>query len=218
LRRFLLNAINTKLTLTSWFFDSYNQQPITSAANQAAKQFHIRAATPADLTGIAQIIAESFHSQNGFWGWAFPLLRLGIYEDFRQRLLSSAPHHICLVAVDITAGVNKLVGTVELGLRFHDSWKQGGKSFLYLSNLAVDQQYRRHGVASKLLISCENICQEWGYKDLYLHVLEDNHQARQLYFKLGYRMHKVEYNWNLFLLKSPRHLFLHKHVAVDSIG
>jgi len=202
--------------LTSWFFDSSQQQSSTSAANQAAKQFHIRAATPADLTGISQIIAESFHSQNGFWGWAFPLLRLGIYEDFRQRLSSSAPHHICLVAVDTNkVGVNNLVGIVEMGLRFHDSWKQGGRSFPYLSNLAVDQKYRRHGVASRLLISCENICQEWGYKDLYLHVLEENHQARQLYFKLGYRMHKVEYNWNLFVIKSPRQLLLHKHLVVD---
>ncbi|WP_242072054.1 GNAT family N-acetyltransferase [Nostoc sp. FACHB-110] len=215
----MLNAINTKLTLTSWFFDSYHQQPITSATNQAAKQFHIRAATPADLTGISQIIAESFHSQTGFWGWAFPLLRLGIYEDFRQRLSSSAPHHICLVAVDTsTPGVNNVVGTVELGLRFHDSWKQSGKSFPYLSNLAVAHKYRRHGVASKLLTSCEDICREWGYQDLYLHVLEDNHQARQLYCKLGYRMHKVDYNWNLFFIKSPRQLFLHKHLSVESIS
>ncbi len=202
--------------MTSWFFDS-SRQPLTSAAHQASQQFQIRAATATDLTGISQIIAESFHSQTGFWGWAFPLLRLGIYEDFRNRLLSPAPHHICLVAIDTTiTGANNLVGTVELGLRFHNSWKQDGRSFPYLSNLAVDEKYRRNGVASKLLLSCEKLCHEWGFKDLYLHVLEDNYQARQLYFKLGYRMHKVESNWNLFFLKRSRQILLHKHLSADS--
>lgn len=205
--------------MTPWFFDSSHQQSLTSAAHQSPKQFQIRAATPSDLNNIAQIIAESFHSQNGFWGWAFPLLRLGIYEDFRNRLLSPTPHHICLVAVETTiAGTDNLVGTVELGLRFHDSWKQDARSFLYLSNLAVDQKYRRNGVASKLLLGCEKICQEWGFKDLYLHVLEENYQARQLYFKLGYRMHKVESNWNLFFLKRSRQIFLHKHLNGNSDG
>ncbi|MBU7584610.1 MAG: GNAT family N-acetyltransferase [Nostoc sp. TH1S01] len=203
--------------MTSWFFDSSHEQPLTSAANQASHKFQIRAATPTDLTAISRIIAESFHSQTGFWGWAFPLLRLGIYEDFRNRLSSPLPHHICLVAVDTTiSGSNNLVGTVELGLRFYDSWKQHGRSFLYLSNLAVDQKYRRNGVASKLLLNCEKICHEWGFKDLYLHVLEDNHQARQLYFKLGYRMHQVESNWNLFLLPRSRQIFLHKHLQQNS--
>jgi ribosomal protein S18 acetylase RimI-like enzyme len=217
LRKCSLHTISTKLALTSWFFDSYHQQPVTSAADQSAKQFQIRVATTADLTGISQIIAESFHSQDGLWGWAFPLLRLGIYEDFRHRLLSAAPHHVCLVAVDTTINTsNNLVGTVELGLRFNDSWRQVGRSFPYLSNLAVHPNYRRHGVASKLLMGCESISQEWGFKDLYLHVLENNHQARQLYFKLGYTMCKVEPNWNIFFLNRSRQLLLHKQLTGDS--
>ncbi|MBD2598001.1 GCN5 family acetyltransferase [Nostoc sp. MBR 210] len=203
--------------MTSWFFDSSHEQPLTSATEQAGQQFQIRAATATDLTAIAQIIAESFHSPTGFWGWAFPLLRLGIYEDFRNRLSSAAPHHICLVAVQTSVtGANNLVGTVELGLRFPDSWRKNGISFIYLSNLAVDQKYRRHGVASKLLLSCEKLCQEWGFQDLYLHVLEDNHQARQLYFKLGYKMCKVESNWNFFFLQQPRQILLHKRLQPNS--
>ncbi|MBD2299573.1 GNAT family N-acetyltransferase [Nostoc sp. FACHB-87] len=203
--------------MTSWFFDSSHEQPLTSAAEQAGQQFQIRAATATDLTAISQIIAESFHSQTGFWGWAFPLLRLGIYEDFRNRLSSAAPHHTCLVAVHTTvSGANNLVGTVELGVRFPDSWKKNGKSFLYLSNLAVDQKYRRHGVASKLLLSCEKLCEEWGFQDLYLHVLEDNHQARQLYFKLGYKICKVESNWNFFFFQQSRQILLHKRLLPNS--
>lgn len=210
MRRFsLLNKINNKLALTSWFFHPYHQQPVTDAAAQTSGQFQIRAATPADLTGVAQIITESFHSQQGLWGWAFPLLRLGIYEDLRHRLASPLPHHVCLVAVV----ANNLVGTVELGVRFSDAWTNVGRSFPYLSNLAVHPKYRRHGVASGLLISCEQVSLEWGFQDLYLHVLENNHQARQLYFKLGYRVHKVESNWNPFLLSRSRQIFLHKRLS-----
>ncbi len=208
-----MNQINTKLALTSCFFRPYHQQPITSAVNPTSSQFQIRAAISADLTGVAQIITESFHSQKGMWGWAFPLLRLGIYEDLRHRLALPTPHQVCLVAVDVT---NNLVGTVELSVRFSDSWAQVGKSFPYLSNLAVHPKYRRHGVASELLLSCEKVSQEWGFKDLYLHVLENNYQARQLYFKLGYRAHKVESNWNTYFLRRSRQILLFKHLSANS--
>ncbi len=212
----MLNLINTELTLTSWFFDP-NYQERMAAAEQAPCEFQIRAATPDDFNGIAQIIAESFHSQDGLWGWAFPLLRLGIYEDLRHRLLSPAPHHVCLVAVDITGLTNQLVGTVELGVRFTDSWIQVGRSFPYLSNLAVHPKYRRHGVASGLLTSCQKLSQEWGFHNLYLHVLENNYQARQLYFKLGYKVDKVESNWNPFFIRRSRQILLNKHLSNESI-
>lgn len=217
MRRFSFNQINTKLALTSWFSDPYHQEPFIPAAEQTSRQFQIRVATTADLPSIAQIIAESFHSQDGFWGWAFPLLRLGIYEDLRYRLSSPAPHHVCLVAIDTNDSTNKLVGTVELGVRFSDTWIPIGRSCPYLSNLAVHPQYRRHGVASKLLISCENFSHEWGFQDLYLHVLENNHQARQLYFKLGYQVHKLESNWNKFFFRRSQQILLHKHLRLNSI-
>jgi len=212
-----LNSINTKLALTSWFSHPYHQEPVKVVAHQSERQFQIRAATPADLYSVAQIITESFHSQHGLWGWAFPLIRLGIYEDLKQRLPSPLPHHVCLVAADTTRGANNLVGTVELSVRFSDSWTPVGKSFPYLSNLAVRPQYRRHGVASELLIDCETVSQEWGFQDLYLHVLENNYQARQLYFKLGYEVHKVESHWNLFFQKYSNQILLHKHLKNNSI-
>jgi ribosomal protein S18 acetylase RimI-like enzyme len=209
-----LNKINTKLALKYRFFYPYHQQPI----DPASYQFQIRTATSADLIGVAQIITESFHSHNGIWGWAFPLLRLGIYEDLRHRMASPAPRHVCLVALEGNAGdTNNLVGSVELGIRYSDSWSQVGGGFPYLSNLAVNPKYRRHGVASGLLTSCEKVSREWGFQDLYLHVLENNYQARQLYFKLGYRVHKVESNWNTFFLRRSSQMLLHKSLSADSL-
>lgn len=216
MKRFLLRKIKIELALTPWFFHPSNSEQITAFTHEASCQFQIRAATPADLTYVAQIIAESFHSQNGIWGWAFPLLRLGIYEDLRHRLASPAPHHVCLVAVDTNTGTaDNLVGTVELGVRFNDDWTQPGRSFPYLSNLAVHLKYRRQGAASGLLAASEKVAQTWGFQDLYLHVLENNHQARELYFKLGYRVHLVESHWSKFLLGGSRQILLHKRLTTD---
>lgn len=202
--------------MTSWFFDPYHQDPDISPAEQASWQFQIRVATADDLTSIAHIIAESFHGHDGFWGWAFPLVRLGIYEDLKHRLSSPAPHHVCLVAIETTNGASHhLVGTVELGVRLSDSWVKTGRSFPYLSNLAVHPKYRRHGIASGLLIKCEKFAHEWGFDDLYLHVLENNHQAQQLYFKLGYKLHKSESNWNRFPIRRSRQILLHKHLSIE---
>lgn len=202
--------------MKSWFFNSHHPTSFTDVSISNSCQFQIRAATSADLPSIAQIIAESFHSQKGLWGWAFPLFRLGIYEDLRYRLASMTPHQVCLVAVDTsTNGANQILATVEIGVRFCDGWINVRKCFPYLSNLAVDPKFRRYGLASSLLISCEQVCKDWGFEDLYLHVLENNHQAKQLYFKLGYRVQKVESSWDSFFFHSARQMFLHKHLAAN---
>lgn len=202
--------------MTPWFYNQSNQDLFASVTNKISSPFQIRPASPADLNAVSQIIAESFHSQKGAWGLLFPLLRLGIYEDLRHRLASSAPHHICLVAVDTNQDEsNNLVGSVELGVRFSDSWTQSGRNFPYLSNLAINPKYRRRGAASSLLLSCERVALAWGFQDIYLHVLENNHPARQLYFKQGYRVHKVEFSWNSFIFRGAQQIFLHKHLSKD---
>jgi ribosomal protein S18 acetylase RimI-like enzyme len=204
--------------LTPWFFHPLHQPSVTSASDSTDSKLQIRAVAPADLTDVTQIIAESFHKPNGLWGWTYPIMRLGIYEDLKHRLASSAPHHICLVAVDTSRTIDNLMGTVELGVRFNDACAAANKSFPYLSNLAVHPSYRRQGAASGLLMGCEKLASHWGFQDIYLHVLEDNHQARQLYLKFGYRVLKVETNWNTHFFRRARQILLHKHLSVDSIG
>ena len=198
--------------MKSWFFHPPHPQLSSKTGNLSVGLPQVRVATSDDLMSIAQIVAESFHSQKGLWGWAFPLFRLGVYEDLRYRLQFPTHHHVCLVAVDTTTKDPKIMGTIEMGVRTSNSWAGISKCFPYLSNLAVHPNYRRLGVASSLLIHCEQISQEWGFQDLYLHVLENNHQARQLYCKLAYRVYKVESLWNALLLNRSREILLHKHI------
>lgn len=174
------------------------------------------------MAGVAETLADSFHSREGVFGWAYPLLRLGIYEDLNNRVRSASPHHICLVAVDLAAqtAADKVAGTVEIAVRAitHKPNYQPNEAYRrsyqypYLSNLAVHPNHRRRGVARQLLASCEKTALSWGFHNLYLHVLENNHQARQLYFNAGYQLEQVDTSWNSWLLRKPRLLLLHKHL------
>lgn len=186
-------------------------------------------ATSADLLALTNVLAESFHSREGFLGWAYPILRLGIYEDLRNRLASSSDRYVCLVAVSASSvsppaqkspvTTDVLVGTVEMGLRSGNpleresphSWLASrSRQFPYLSNLAVHPEYRRLGVAQRLLSRCELIAGQWGYSQLYLHVLENNHPAKRLYFKAGYRLAEIDRAWNFLLFGQPKRLFMRK--------
>lgn len=182
----------------------------------------IRTATPADLTGLTEILAESFHSRSGPVGLMYPIFRLGIHEDLRNRLSSASGYYVCLVAVIPkprsllgTAPPNaseQLLGTVEMGLRSPSPWSVGDR-YPYLSNLAVHPGSRRRGVARSLMAHCEQTALQWGFSSLHLHVLENNSSARQLYFRAGYRLQEVSSGWDSLFFGQPRRLFLSKPLS-----
>jgi ribosomal protein S18 acetylase RimI-like enzyme len=186
----------------------------------------IRSVQEQDLPRLAEVLAHSFHSQDGLWGLLYPLLRMGIYEDLRSRLRNKAHRYACLVAVQsgqaqTTAQLYQLatvpgmgdrpIGTVELTVRTSQIWQPHlGKGYLYLSNLAVQVDFRKHGVAQQLLQACEQKALEWGFENIYLHVLENNYSARRLYRKAGYQLHEVEAGLGTWLMGQPKQLFLRK--------
>jgi ribosomal protein S18 acetylase RimI-like enzyme len=57
-----------------------------------------------------------------------------------------------------------------------------------MSNLAVGKQFRRKGVAEKLVIAAEELAKkQWGYDECFLYVEKRNTPALKLYKKLGYK-------------------------------
>lgn len=191
--------------------------------SQFDSYLQIRAAQLEDVSSIAEILADSFHSKEGMLGWAYPLLRLGIYEDVRNRLRTDSSHHICLVAINGVAKTDaggklhsreeNIAGTLEIAVRPTTlPWGSNYLRYPYLSNLAVRPSDRRQGVGVQLLLSCEQVVKDWGFHDIYLHVLENNYQARQLYFKLGYRLHQIDNSWSNRILGRPQQILLHKHL------
>lgn len=176
----------------------------------------VRPAQVNDLAALVEVLSDSFYARSGMMRWFLPLLRLGVYEDLRYRLRSSLPsEYVCLVAfVPVPSREQpELAGTVEISLRSTTPLQFHSLPYPYLSNLAVRLDARRQGVAQKLLYACERIALDLGFDDLYLHVLEDNHQARQLYAKSGYQPQQESSFWRCWFLRQPRKLLLRKRLS-----
>ena len=56
----------------------------------------------------------------------------------------------------------------------------------YLGNLVVDNEWRRNGIASKMVRIALKVAEKWQYEKLYLAVDFDNSNALSLYKKLGF--------------------------------
>jgi len=187
----------------------------------------VRLAQLADLTELVEVISTSFRPGNPLAQWFSPVLRLGLYEDLRYRLrslqplptgqLPTSPAIFCLVAVRSPLQPYRrdscVAGTVELTLRSPLPAFIGSSYYPYLSNLAVRVECRRQGIARRLLSACEEMAQRYGCQELYLHVLEDNYQARRLYRRSGYRLLQADPIWHRWLLRRPRRLLLHKQLS-----
>lgn len=185
--------------------------------------YAIRMAQIQDLKGLSDLLAECFHTFKGWkiwFRWLSLLMRWGIYEDLKQRWRTASPYYGCWVAVyqrqpgkpDVSREQpERLAGMVEVSLRSWSNWSEWSK-YPYISNLAVKPEDRHQGLAQQLLEHCEQTALKWGCEEIYLHVLENNHPARCLYYKVGYRLHQVELSWSTLLLGKPKRLFLQKRL------
>jgi len=185
-------------------------------------ELSIQLAVMEDTKAISAVLAKSFYDFPEFANWIYPFLQFTISEDLRYRLRSHAPMYACLVAKlaipsladDSPANAEQaIVGTAELTLRSVSFWSNEPQH-PYISNLAVDKDYRRLGVGTQLLTRCEEIALDWGYSQTRLHVLDSNQSAKQLYCHKGYQIAQIESQWgNLWFDCSPR-LLLKKQLVV----
>lgn len=166
----------------------------------AAAQPLIRSAQLQDVERLTDVLTSSFYDCSGWRYWVFPFIRLGIQEDLKQRLKAQSPRYACLMAMpptivsptadESTPASVAIAGTVEASLR--QPWPWQGDRHVYVSNLAVGQGFRRQGIASALLQSCEQLAHQWCIYELRLHVMEDNIAAQALYRKAGFKLFQTE--------------------------
>jgi ribosomal protein S18 acetylase RimI-like enzyme len=171
----------------------------------------IRRACPDDVPQLTHLLATSFYDDCGWKRLLFPLLKLGIQEDLKQRLTYAKPYYACLAAFG--PGDGQVTGTVELSHRQSWPWQGLASPHGYLSNLAVDRHCRRQGIAKALLVHCEHLARTWPITDLYLHVMEDNLHARRLYQGAGFHLCRVEETPATWLGWQARRLLLRKAIA-----
>lgn len=203
--------------MSTFFSPSRHHQSEFYETYSDSSGFTVRVARQEDLADLVEILASSFHPQKDVMRWLFPLIRMGIYEDLRQRLRSPiSSDHVCLVAVTSSPNCfSHVVGTVEVALRANYPFQIHSSYYPYLSNLAVHLEYRRQGIAQRLLGACEQWVANRGASAIHLHVLEDNYDAKQLYFKTGYQLQGSDSFWCRWFLKQPRRLLLHKQLSLE---
>lgn len=187
---------------TSSFNTPYSTPPHFSS-------FTIRQAQVEDIGEVSEVITRSFHSCDGIGVLMYPFLKLGIYEDIRSRLRSQTSHYACFIATTPTGEVS---GAVELCLSGSESLTSKEYQSTYISNLAVSPNYRRQGIARRLLKNCEEITNKWGFSEIYLHVLDNNWQAQKLYKQCGYQICRAETSLTSWLFQQPRRLLLKKKI------
>lgn len=182
------------------------QLPLTS------RVLKVRPLQSVDLSKAADVISDSFQIGAAFGGWFRPLFRIGIYEDLRNRLdVQPSEQAICLVAT-VGYSVTDVVGTIEISARLPIYNPTANRRYLYISNLAVDNNYRRLGIGRELVTQCESIAKKWGFTDIYLHVMADNLAGKQLYSRLGFEVLSSDQPWHIFPWHRPQRLFLRKRL------
>jgi 2-polyprenyl-3-methyl-5-hydroxy-6-metoxy-1,4-benzoquinol methylase len=65
------------------------------------------------------------------------------------------------------------------------------EKFGWITNVSVDPDYSRKGIASELLNKCNKYFENKKYFNIFLEVYSDNKQAIKLYDKHGFTIHKI---------------------------
>jgi ribosomal protein S18 acetylase RimI-like enzyme len=199
----------------------------TPVAVEDGHVVELRRAQLRDLPALTELLTRSFHGQPNQPFWLQAILRFSIQEDLRQRLQHGHNHQACWVAVrrptaSSSKDASQLVGTVEMGLRSPltlgwplsvEAWIAPNRSFLYISNLAVASHYRRQGIAQLLLQRCEQTALTWQQSQLYLHVLEHNRAARNLYHLAGFGFERLDPSLESLLFNRDRRQLWRKQLT-----
>ena len=188
-------------TSSSSFSDNDTQQPSVTTS----PKYQIGEAQYSDLQAAANLMTDGFYPQlqNN------PIMRPIRYVMELDRLQQNFPYepddrHFYLVAFDNNVNEDgiikrKVVGFCDVDGRVPtSSYEKNGLALLlpfvkyvqrpqpYFSDLAVDPNYRRQGVASALMVEAERRAKQMGYEELYLGVRSTNELALRMYEKIGY--------------------------------
>jgi GNAT superfamily N-acetyltransferase len=177
-----------------------------------SSSFQIRLGQERDVLKVSNILATSFYRKCP--QWLYPLAVWSISLDLGVRLLDSSPYYACLVAI---SELNfEAIATLEVSLRAIPNldaipwinWQTSQQP--YISNFAVHPQWRRLGVGLKLLTASEQKVRSWGFKNIYLHVANNNQAALNLYKLSGYQIYRVDPEFSLNPFANCQRLLLRK--------
>ena len=160
----------------------------------------IQSATAWESEPLASLLLCCFHGSGGFNDLLAHWLKSNLTRELTTRFNRPARDYLCLIAhLD-----GKLVATVEMVLKpipvpYQQARRSDRGHYVYVSNLAVHPQYRRLGIAQRLLNRVEEVAVSWRQPSIRLHVLSHNRGALKLYQSRGYRLEREELDWSNLL-------------------
>ena len=101
-------------------------------------------------------------------------------EAFAKQLIADLLSDYNTISLEAKAGA-EIVGFIIAQIDYDDG------EYGHIITLNVAPDYRKKGVATKLLLEVEGYLKQRGVNECRLEVREDNHAAIKLYHKLGYR-------------------------------
>jgi ribosomal protein S18 acetylase RimI-like enzyme len=145
--------------------------------------FNIREAEMNDLGRISTIVTDGFFSDCNMFKYQIEKLKtfLSLEDCFPRHETNK---HKYLVACD-KKNKEKVIGFVEIDCR--SSLKKTNKR-PYMCNLSIDTKWKRKGVATALISSCEECALSNNAKNIWLKVRAGNVAAITMYTKLGYEI------------------------------
>ncbi|KAB5556370.1 hypothetical protein DKX38_007279 [Salix brachista] len=181
-----------------------------------------------EMSEVAQIQAEAFHTPVALFDDVFfEFFKAEVLSGLLYKLRNSPPdrkhddyldinRYACLVAEP--AAERKLVGIVDVtALRDEDVLQhlEGADEYLYISGIAVSNNFRRRKIGSALLKACDTLSHLWGFECLALRAYEDDMGARKLYTNAGYRVVSSDPRWMAWIGRKRRVLMIKRSNMLD---
>ncbi|CAK9141343.1 unnamed protein product [Ilex paraguariensis] len=156
-----------------------------------------------EMRKVAHVQAEAFHVPVILFNdLFFMFFQAEVLSGLLYRLTNSPPdRYACLVAEtapEVPESVKELVGVVDITAMRDEAVLQhlpGVDEYLYVSGIAVLNNFRRKKVATALLKACDKLSILWGFEYLVLRAYEDDWGARKLYSNAGYRVVSGDPPW-----------------------
>ena len=136
-----------------------------------------------DLPSVADLIEQCFSSTMDSDGRRYvqDMRRAGSDNSFLRWANRVADSTSLPLTGYIWEENNRIVGNVSLV-----PFRRNKRRFYLIANVAVQPEYRRHGIARALTIRAMQHAREKNVSDIWLHVRADNPDAVHLYESLGF--------------------------------
>ncbi|RVW12225.1 hypothetical protein VitviT2T_028924 [Vitis vinifera] len=168
-----------------------------------------------EMRKVAQVQAQAFHVPVALFNdLFFEFFQAEVLSGLVYKLRNSPPdRYACLVAEPAAETQQEVVGVVDVTALRDEAVLQhlgGAEEYLYVSGIAVLNDFRRQKVATALLKACDMLSILWGFEYLVLRAYEDDLGARKLYSNSGYSVVSGDPPWTSTWLGKKRRVVMVK--------